>query len=96
VPQAALQPSNGMWDFQNGVDALIDPPYLSKALVRDAADVWASHPQLIKRGTLEWMKMAKTPATRAARIAELAQSSALGLRPQTLSALALGPPVCRT
>jgi uncharacterized protein YdeI (YjbR/CyaY-like superfamily) len=71
-----------MWDFLNDVEALIDPPDLTEALQGRAAEVWAAHPKTVKRGTLEWIKMAKTPATRAARIAEVAGSAAQGLRPK--------------
>ena len=74
--------TNGMWDFLNDVEALIDPPDLTAALQGRAAEVWAAHPRSVKRGTLEWIKMAKTPATRAARIAEVADSAGQGLRPK--------------
>lgn len=74
--------ANGMWDFLNDVEALLDPADLTAALTGKAAEVWAAHPRTVKRGTLEWIKMAKTEATRAARIAEVAQSAALGLRPK--------------
>lgn len=74
--------ANGMWDFLNDVEALILPPDLTEALQDRAAEVWASHPRSVKRGTLEWIKMAKTPQTRAARIAEVAESAAQGLRPK--------------
>jgi uncharacterized protein YdeI (YjbR/CyaY-like superfamily) len=74
--------ANGMWDFLNDVEALIDPSDLTDALQGRAAEVWAAHPRSVKRGTLEWIKMAKTPATRAARIAEVAASAAQGLRPK--------------
>lgn len=74
--------SNGMWDFLDDVEALILPPDLAAALQGRAAEVWASHPRTVKRGTLEWIKMAKTPKTRAARIADVAESAAEGLRPK--------------
>ncbi len=73
---------NGMWDFLNDVEALLDPPDLTEALQGRATEVWAAHPRNVKRGTLEWIKMAKTPTTRAARIAEVASSAAQGLRPK--------------
>lgn len=74
--------ANGMWDFLNDVEALQDPSDLTEALQGRAAEVWAAHPRSVKRGTLEWIKMAKTPQTRAARIAEVASSAAQGLRPK--------------
>ncbi|MCF6444177.1 YdeI/OmpD-associated family protein [Nereida sp. MMG025] len=36
----------------------------------------------VKRGTLEWIKTAKQPRTRAARIADVASSAAAGRRPK--------------
>lgn len=78
---AAAQ-ANGMWDFLNDVDALIDPPDLTQALAdTGTADFWAAQPRTIRRGTLEWIKMAKTPETRAKRIQDVTDSAALGLRP---------------
>jgi uncharacterized protein YdeI (YjbR/CyaY-like superfamily) len=74
--------ANGMWNFLDDVEALLDPPDLIAALSGKAAEVWAAQPRSVKRGTLEWIKMARTEATRAARIAEVAQSAALGLRPK--------------
>jgi len=74
--------ANGMWDFLNDVEALLDPPDLTAALQGRAAEVWAAHPRSVRRGTLEWIKMAKTPATRATRIADVASSAAQGLRPR--------------
>lgn len=74
--------ANGMWDFLNDVDALIDPPDLTKALASTGtADFWAAQPRTIRRGTLEWIKMAKTPETRATRIADVTESATQGLRP---------------
>ena len=73
--------ANGMWDFLNDVDALIDPPDLVQVLGDNLA-TWTAFPKSVRRGTLEWVKMAKTPGTRAARIAEIATSTAAGLRPK--------------
>lgn len=78
---AAAQ-ANGMWDFLNDVDALIDPPDLTEALaVTGTAGFWAAQPRSIRRGTLEWIKMAKTPETRARRIRDVTESAAQGKRP---------------
>ena len=78
---AAAQ-ANGMWDFLNDVDALLDPPDLTDALnATGTAAFWAALPRSIRRGTLEWVKTAKTPATRARRIADITDSAAMGLRP---------------
>jgi len=79
---AAAQ-ANGMWDFLNDVEALQVPDDLAGRLT--AADAWAgwdAYPRSVKRGTLEWIKTARTAPTRAARIAEVADSSARGARPK--------------
>jgi uncharacterized protein YdeI (YjbR/CyaY-like superfamily) len=74
--------ANGMWDFLTDVDALIDPPDLTRALTdTGTAAFWAAQPRSIRRGALEWIKMAKTPETRAKRISDVADSAAEGLRP---------------
>jgi uncharacterized protein YdeI (YjbR/CyaY-like superfamily) len=74
--------ANGMWDFLNDVDALIDPPDLTAALsATGTADFWAAQPRSIKRGALEWIKTARTPETRAKRIKDVTDSAAQGLRP---------------
>ena len=44
--------------------------------------VWEAWPRSVKRGTLEWIKTAKTAPTRTGRIAEVAQSAAAGMRPK--------------
>jgi uncharacterized protein YdeI (YjbR/CyaY-like superfamily) len=74
--------ANGMWDFLNDVDALIDPPDLTRALAASGtAEFWSAQPRSIRRGTLEWIKTAKTPETRAKRIKDVTDSAAQGLRP---------------
>lgn len=73
--------ANGMWDFLNDVDALIDPPDLLQALGEHLA-VWQAFPNSVRRGTLEWIKTAKTARTRADRITEVAVSARQGLRPK--------------
>jgi len=77
---AAAQ-ANGMWDFLNDVDALIAPDDLIAAL-GDAGPVYEAYPKSIKRGTLEWIKTAKTAPTRAARITDVVASAGQGLRPK--------------
>lgn len=74
--------ASGQWDFLNDVDALISPDDLLAAL--DAAGqraFWDAIPRSAKRGTLEWIKTAKTPETRGKRIADVVQSASQGLRP---------------
>lgn len=74
--------ANGQWDFLNDVDALIDPPDLALALsATGSTDFWSALPRSIRRGTLEWIKTAKTPETRAKRIADVTESAAKSLRP---------------
>ena len=73
--------ANGMWDFLNDVDALIAPDDLVAAL-GDARPAYDAYPKSIKRGTLEWIKTAKTVPTRAARIADVVASAGQGLRPK--------------
>ena len=78
---AAAQ-ANGMWDFLNDVDSLIDPPDLTEALhTTCTAAFWSAQPRSIRRGMLEWIKTAKTPETRAKRIRDVTDSAAQSLRP---------------
>lgn len=75
-------PVNGMWNFLNDLGALIDPTDLTAALsATGTTDFWAAQPRTIRRGTLETIKMAKTPETRIRRIADVTDSAARGLRP---------------
>jgi uncharacterized protein YdeI (YjbR/CyaY-like superfamily) len=79
----AIAMASGQWDFLNDVDALIVPDDLALALTQKAASsVWDTYPRSIKRGTLEFIKTARTAATRAARIEEVSSSAAQGLRPK--------------
>ena len=74
--------ARGMWDFLNDVDALIDPPDLTTALRATGMEgFWAALPRSVRRGTLEWVKTAKTPETRAKRIRDVTESARQGLRP---------------
>ena len=78
----AVAMTNGQWDFLNDVDALIAPDDLLTAL--DATGqraFWDAFPRSIKRGTLEWIKTAKTPGTRARRITDVTESALQNLRP---------------
>jgi uncharacterized protein YdeI (YjbR/CyaY-like superfamily) len=78
----AIALDNGQWDFLNDVDALIAPEDLLAAL--DASGqraFWDALPRSVKRGTLEWIKTAKTSETRQKRIKDVTDSAALGLRP---------------
>ena len=71
---------NGMWTFLDDVERLEVPTDLADAL-GDLAGVWDAYPKSVKRGTLEWIKTAKTAPTRAKRIEDVRTSAADGLRP---------------
>lgn len=77
IAQAA---ANGMWTFLDEVERGEVPDDLAAALgpLRPTWDGW---PRSVRRGTLEWIKTAKAPDTRAARIAEVVASAGAGLRP---------------
>jgi uncharacterized protein YdeI (YjbR/CyaY-like superfamily) len=73
----------GQWDALNEVEALTMPDDLTAALAAfGAAATWDAYPRNVKRGTLEQITAAKTAPTRAARIAEVAESAGAGLRPK--------------
>jgi uncharacterized protein YdeI (YjbR/CyaY-like superfamily) len=79
----AVAVASGQWDFLNDVDALVVPDDLALALTQKGAmPAWDAYPRSIKRGTLEFIKTAKTQTTRAARIDEVSSSAAAGLRPK--------------
>ena len=76
----ATAQANGMWTFLDDVEAGVVPGDLAAALGPHRA-VWDGWPRSVTRGTLEWIKQAKTDATRAKRIADVAESAARGVRP---------------
>ncbi len=76
----ATAEANGMWHFLDDVERLEVPDDLAAAL-GDLLSVWDGYPRSVKRGTLEWIKTAKTAHTRAKRIADVADSAAQDLRP---------------
>ncbi|MGR3502012.1 YdeI/OmpD-associated family protein [Pseudaestuariivita sp.] len=76
---AAAQ-ANGMWTFLDDVEALVVPQDLAAALGELSAG-WDTYPRSVKRGTLEWIKTAKTAPTRAKRIEDVRAALAEGLRP---------------
>ena len=74
--------ANGLWDFLNDVDALTLPPDLTAALAATGSTgFWQTLPRSIKRGTLEWIKTAKTAATRSRRITDVTDNASKGQRP---------------
>lgn len=66
---------DGSWSALDAVEALEIPPDLAAALATysSAAAHFDAFPRSAKRGILEWIVSAKTPATRAKRIAETAR-----------------------
>lgn len=62
---------DGLWDAMADVDALIVPPDLDAALAVNpvAAERFAAAAPSYRRNVLRWIKAAKTPPTRAKRIA---------------------------
>ncbi|RVT86769.1 hypothetical protein DXV76_01390 [Rhodobacteraceae bacterium CCMM004] len=71
---------NGMWSFLDDVERLEVPGDLAAALGVHRA-VWDGFPRSVRRGTLEWIKTARTDPTRARRIAQTAAAAAEGRRP---------------
>ncbi len=72
--------ANGMWVFLDDVERLERPKDLDAALGERVAG-WEAWPRSVKRGTLEWIKTAKTEPTRAKRIADVVASLDAGQRP---------------
>jgi uncharacterized protein YdeI (YjbR/CyaY-like superfamily) len=72
--------ANGQWGFLDDVERLEVPQDLAAALgpLRPGWDGW---PRTVRRGTLEWIKTARTAPTRAARIGDVIDSLASGQRP---------------
>ncbi len=63
----------GTWSALDDVENLINPPDLQQALDANptAKQYFDAFPRSAKRGILEWLLNAKTPATRAKRIGEI-------------------------
>lgn len=78
---AAAQ-ANGMWSFLDDVERLERPADLENAMNASALAAWEGWPRNVKRGSLEWIKTAKTAPTRARRIAEVAGAAQEGRRPK--------------
>jgi uncharacterized protein YdeI (YjbR/CyaY-like superfamily) len=78
----AAAKANGQWEALTSVDALEPPDDLvaAFALHPGAAAAFAGFPKSARRGILEWIVQAKTPATRAKRITETARLAGEGKR----------------
>ncbi len=74
----AVSKQNGLWTFMDDVDALIQPDDLQAALAAHppAAQYFAAFPPATQRFILHWIKLAKKPETRAARIEKAAKLAA--------------------
>lgn len=77
----AAAEADGSWSFLDDVERLELPDDLETALGQGRA-TWDGWPRSIKRATLEWLKTARTERTRHARLDEIVQSAAQGLRPK--------------
>src|SRR5215203_1082570 len=82
---AALQRAHadGSWTLLDDVENLVVPPDLAAAFDRHpgAAAHWEALPRSVRRAALERLVQAKRPATRAARIEDIAGKAAAGERP---------------
>lgn len=76
--------ANGNWTLLDPVEDLAVPGDLAAALdaLPGAREHWDAFPPSAQKAALTWIVTAKRPATRAARVAEIAQRSARGTRPR--------------
>jgi uncharacterized protein YdeI (YjbR/CyaY-like superfamily) len=74
--------ADGTWTLLDDVENLLEPPELTAALdaVPAARAAWDAFPRSARRAILEWITLAKRPATREARIAETVAEAAEGRR----------------
>ena len=72
--------ANGMWTLLDDAQNLIVPDDLAMALeaLPGAREHWDDFSASARRGLLEWIVLARKPATRQNRIAETARRAALG------------------
>ncbi len=75
-----LAQKTGTWTFLDDVERLEVPEDMAKAL-GTLRPTWDAYPKSVQRGTLEWVKTAKTEATRSKRIADVVNSAQQGVRP---------------
>lgn len=74
--------SDGSWELLDAVEALHEPAELAAGLDAEpvARAAWDAFPRSAKRGILEWIAQARTPATRERRIATTVDSARRGER----------------
>jgi uncharacterized protein YdeI (YjbR/CyaY-like superfamily) len=71
--------ANGMWTILDDAQKLIVPDDLAAALrAAGARETWDDFNASARRSVLEWIALAKKPATRERRVAETARKAALG------------------
>ncbi len=78
----AVSKANGLWDYWADVDALIVPDDLRASLddTPIAAQNFDKSAPSYRRNLLRWVKLAKTPPTRAKRIAQIVEFAARGAK----------------
>ena len=74
----ATAQANGSWTVYDEIEDLVIPPDLAAALAEDRAAQWffERFAESSKKAILWWIKAAKRPETRAARIAETVRAAA--------------------
>lgn len=82
LSKVAAAQADGSWDVYEAAESLEEPAGLTTALaaVPDAAAAWARFAPSARKGILWWIAAARTPETRAKRMAETARLAAMGLR----------------
>jgi uncharacterized protein YdeI (YjbR/CyaY-like superfamily) len=75
---------SGMWTLMDEVEDLVVPDDLAVALAtrRGAREHWDGFPPSARKQGLAWIVLARQPATRARRVAEVADRAARGERPR--------------
>ncbi|MEM6889765.1 MAG: YdeI/OmpD-associated family protein [Pseudomonadota bacterium] len=68
----AMSRESGLWSFFDDVDSLVVPKDLAKGLDQE---LWEALAPSYRRNVLRWIKIAKTPPTRAKRIAKVVEAT---------------------
>jgi len=74
--------ADGSWTLLDDIEDLVVPADLAAAFDAHpgARDQWESFPRSVRRGILDWIRQARRPGTREARIDETARLAARGER----------------